>query len=203
MLTVVKVGGSLLASPDMADRLRLWLAAQPAGRRVLIAGGGAVVDALRELDRAHPLDEAAAHWMSVDLMSVTARVLGALVPEFPLVVDWKNLPGVPAAGATTTAVFDAGRFLRAIEPRAAGTKLPASWDVTSDSIAARLAVVAGAGRLVLLKSARPPASDWASLADRGYVDRFFPRLVGEAPPAVAIELLRGEPRELSPRAASP
>ncbi|MCA9240540.1 MAG: hypothetical protein KDA37_10085, partial [Planctomycetales bacterium] len=51
------------------------------------------------------------------------------------------------------------------------------WQVTSDSIAARVAEVLDA-ELVLLKAAPPPDGrrqdlDW--LADAGYVDRWFPR----------------------------
>jgi hypothetical protein len=68
--------------------------------------------------------------------------------------------------------------LEQAEPQAPGDRLPHSWDVTSDSIAARLAAVVDADELVLLKSADPPAEGGASLlqwAARGYVDRHFPQ----------------------------
>jgi 5-(aminomethyl)-3-furanmethanol phosphate kinase len=52
--------------------------------------------------------------------------------------------------------------------------------VTSDSIAARAAVVYEAERLVLLKSVDVPAgTTWEVAAERGWVDRHFPQVVAE------------------------
>jgi hypothetical protein len=50
--------------------------------------------------------------------------------------------------------------------------------VTSDSIAARMAVVLGADRLILLKSIdMPSGTSWTEAAERGWVDRHFPRVI--------------------------
>ncbi|NUQ61799.1 MAG: hypothetical protein HUU20_04880 [Pirellulales bacterium] len=57
-----------------------------------------------------------------------------------------------------------------------GPRLPHTWDVTSDSIAAALAAALSARELVLLKSCARP-EPWSSLreaAEAGYVDRFLP-----------------------------
>ena len=58
-------------------------------------------------------------------------------------------------GKSGTLVFDVTGFMRQIEPRLQGSKLPYGWSVTSDSIAARVAAVLAAGELVLLKPALP------------------------------------------------
>jgi hypothetical protein len=56
--------------------------------------------------------------------------------------------------------------------------LPAGWEVTSDSIAARVAVECGRG-LLLVKSVPPPpcpagADVCSALAAAGWVDQYFP-----------------------------
>jgi aspartokinase-like uncharacterized kinase len=203
-LSVVKIGGSLFARADLADRLRGWLARQPPSPKILIAGGGSLVEAIRERDRTAPLDATTAHWLCIDQMSVMARILSDLLPEIPLATDVESLrrPNDAPPGARIMA-FDSARFLRELEPFAPGTTLPASWDVTSDSIAARLAVVLAADRLVLAKSVAPPAAELASVAEFGYVDRFLPRLVGELPPVVAVDLSSDDFVEYVLRAPSP
>src|SRR5688500_7302297 len=74
-LRVVKVGGSLLTWPELPQALRSWLAERPAGINVLICGGGALVDALRETDGTLHLSQRAMHRLAIDAMSITARLL--------------------------------------------------------------------------------------------------------------------------------
>jgi aspartokinase-like uncharacterized kinase len=188
---VVKLGGSLLTADDLVVRCRAWLAAEPEAQRVVVVGGGTLVDEFRALDRRHRLDERAAHWMCVELMSITARLLASLLPEATLLSNLAELevrkrePGI--------IIFDVADFLRREEPRLPGTPLTENWDVTSDAIAARLAVVLAADELVLLKSASPDSTrSIAALAESGYVDRYLPRLCDELPPIRFVNLLDGE-----------
>lgn len=70
-------------------------------------------------------------------------------------------------------VLDVWEFLQNNRAR---TALPASWDVTSDSIAAYVASVLQADELILLKSCLPDGdSHMRDLAEVGYVDRYFPK----------------------------
>jgi aspartokinase-like uncharacterized kinase len=63
--------------------------------------------------------------------------------------------------------------------------LPESWDVTSDSLALRLAQRLGARRLALVKSVPAPEPfDPAALARADLVDRAFPRLFAAGPLAL-------------------
>jgi aspartokinase-like uncharacterized kinase len=186
---VTKIGGSLLSRRDLPQQLRQWLSAALATHAdthyVLIVGGGKLVEAIREIDSASPLGEANAHWMCVELMSVTARIVAALLPELRVVVQFPQLSERTVHPGAT--LFCPAEFLRHIEPTCAGTRLPADWSVTSDSIAGRLAIVLRADELVLVKSAAPPiprseGSEWLNdLAANGYVDRFLPSLRLELP----------------------
>ena len=73
--------------------------------------------------------------------------------------------------------------------------LAASWDVTSDSIAARIAVLLGARRLILLKSARLSSEiDRGEAARLGLVDALFPQIAGPLDVVELVCLREPEPR---------
>jgi hypothetical protein len=68
-------------------------------------------------------------------------------------------------------------FAFALEDESRPGALPHSWSVTTDSIAARVAVVYRAERLVLLKSVDVPAgTSWPEAAASGWVDAHFPQI---------------------------
>jgi aspartokinase-like uncharacterized kinase len=181
MSLVVKVGGSLFDRPDLGPRLRDWFDRNAPPETILVPGGGRLVEVIRELDRMHRLSEEVAHRMALQAMSATAELLSDLLPE-SCIIDGPDLAEL---------VWEQGRrpILDALAFCESDGPLPHTWDVTSDSIAARLAVVAGAKELVLLKSASPPAGDVAAWAQCGYVDRWLPRvLAGTATSCRAVDL---------------
>jgi len=165
-LVVLKVGGSLLSRPDWPALLASLRAARGHEACCLVVGGGAVVDGLRAFDRALPQPPQLMHDLAIDAMRLTARLVAAAL-------------NVPLAAAPpddgSVAVLDVPAWLR-IGSRA--TTLPVGWQVTSDAIAARVAVEHG-GSLLLAKSAPPPPCPddvdlLSSLARAGWVDGHFP-----------------------------
>jgi aspartokinase-like uncharacterized kinase len=184
-IRVVKLGGSLLDDSQLPARYRRWLHTQRPARNVLIVGGGRLVDALRQVERTHIVDPSLAHWLAIDCLGIHARLMAGLLSEAELVSEWnglrRRLLQMLTEGKSGTLVFDVTGFMRQIEPGLPGTRLPHGWHVTSDSIAARLAVALAAGELVLLKSAMPAESHQSAqaLADVGYVDVFFPTIAHE------------------------
>lgn len=173
-LCVVKVGGSLFSSPGLPTALRDWLARRPSRRHVLLAGGGELADVIRAADERFGLGQEASHDLCLDVLRVTARWLAALLPELPLVDDHERLRS-DATPAHSAVIFEPSTFFRSIEPTLPGRVVRRHWDVTSDSLAARLAEVLDAGELVLLKSAPPePGETVEAAAMRGYVDRDLP-----------------------------
>lgn len=201
-IRVVKVGGSLFDLVDLSGRLLQWLAKQEPAHHVLIAGGGALVDQVRAWHAQQPLSDAAAHWMCVDLMTATAHALHDWLPAIPLVEDDRLL--CQRIGKQGCTIFGPSSWLRHSEPHLPGKTLSTNWDVTSDSIAARLAIVLQAEELVLMKSTLPaadtkPPTDFKQLAACGYVDAMFPQLVPDLPVIRAVDLraanLQGLERE--------
>jgi aspartokinase-like uncharacterized kinase len=154
---VVKVGGSLYDVPDLGPRLLRWLQTLPTSHIVLVPGGGATADVIRDLDRCHKLGEVRSHWLALRALGLNARFLKTLLPRSAVVSDWTRCP--THWEANRLPILDCFKFVRADEGNSG--HLPHTWAVTSDSVAARLAVVMGAAKLILLKSVSAPAG-WDS-----------------------------------------
>ena len=177
---IVKIGGSLLDYDDLPNAWEEWITRQPELPTVIVVGGGPFVDQIRSWDGKYPLGEETVHWMCVRAMAITAVLLQQRLPGTALVQEWTDLKGQLAEGSSVTPrVFSAESFLRSVEPGLAGTPLPCSWDVTSDSIAARIAEVLAARELVLCKSISLGAvGSWQDQAKAGHVDNHFPVIAG-------------------------
>jgi len=150
---VLKLGGSLLTDPQVVEHLTLWLGRQPPSHDVMIVGGGSLVNELREMDQRFGLGEEVSHQLALQLMSVTARLMATLL-NWPLVRSLAECTQFPC-------ILEVTEFT-------AESKLPHTWSVSSDSIAARLAIELDA-ELVLLKSTVDFDRD-------DLVDEHFPQL---------------------------
>lgn len=172
---VIKVGGSLLAEPGAIRQIADWLAvtARSEQTRMLIAGGGETVDAIRRIDAANPLSPAAAHWAAIAVMDANALLLAdLLLTDGP--ANFEIADQIPSTAGDS--IFQCGRLLREVEPSADGEQLTIGWQTTSDAIAARLAVISGA-RLVLLKHSLLATYDsLAEAAAAGVIDPETPRI---------------------------
>jgi aspartokinase-like uncharacterized kinase len=175
--TIVKVGGSLYDLPHLGARLGQWLAGADLGRLVLVPGGGDTAEAVRRLKRCHGLDEELCHWLALRALTLNAHFLAGLLGRARVV---ERLEDCPATWQQQRlAVLDLHAFAWADESRPG--RLAHSWDVTSDSLAARVAAVAGARRLVLLKSVDIPMTQrWQEAARAGLVDAAFDQTVRQA-----------------------
>ena len=151
MLTVVKVGGGLGRGAG-DDALRVLCATVGAlGERhpLLVVPGGAVfADAVRDADRRFGLSAATSHRMAILGMEQFGWLLSDLIPGAERCADLARV----SAGRTTV-------LLPAALPL---DPLPASWEVTSDSIAAWVGERARAGRLVLVKDVDGLYAEWPS-----------------------------------------
>jgi len=183
---VVKLGGSLLELCDLRERLTTWLTGQPAAEVWLLVGGGRLADVVRDIDRLHGLDSATAHWLAIRAMAINAEIVAQLVggakPSCGI-----STPLQPAKRPDLV-IVDPCDYMQRVAPRLSPDPLPEDWEVTSDSIAARLAVDLRA-ELVLLKSALPEEPRrYASAASAGYVDRYFPQAAGAFEAVVCVNL---------------
>jgi aspartokinase-like uncharacterized kinase len=191
---VVKVGGSLgrgACLPELGARL----VELGRGHRLLVVpGGGAFADVVREHDARFGLRPSTAHWMAVLAMDQYGHLLADLAPSCALVRSLDEAHACLAGGGV--AVLLPSELLRRADA------LPHSWLVTSDSIAAWLTGLVGARLLVLLKdrrgmaslasaasSAPPAVMTVAELATASGVDGHLAELLGD--PAFDLWIVDG------------
>ena len=149
MLTVVKVGGGLgRGAGDDALRALCQVLGELGERHPLLVvpGGAGFADAVRDHDRRFGLPATASHRMAILAMELFGWLLGELIPGAERCAD--------------LAPHGAGRARVLLPARLALDALPASWHVTSDSIAAWVAGRVGADRLVLVKEVDGLFAEW-------------------------------------------
>ncbi len=127
---VVKLGGSLAASPQLPILLRsLGRAAADGLRVVIVPGGGPFADAVRVTQQDCAFDDAAAHDMALLAMAQYGRLLGALAAE-ETSLCW---------GAEEVAGELLGQPRRAVvwlpEPRRDALEVERSWRIGADALA--------------------------------------------------------------------
>jgi aspartokinase-like uncharacterized kinase len=171
-IAVIKVGGSLLSRPDLAERLGTYIDSHKSERILLVVGGGAMVDVLRDLDITHGLGESRSHALCLEALEVSALLLSSLLPEARAV---RNVLDVWRAWSEGAVPILAPRDILGADdllcPRDA---LPHRWEVTSDSISVRIAVLFNARSLLLLKSAEGPSSPTIEASSSvGLIDQYF------------------------------
>lgn len=191
-LTIYKIGGSLFDLPNLPQVIGLVLAQRPGNAALLIAGGGTLVDVVREWDRVHHLGDDTAHELALEAMDLTASLLARFFPEARLVRSPRQVAMAVADGAMSILCADC--FIKAVE--AQGTsRLDHTWRVTSDSIAAWTADVLKASELVLVKSVPVPREMTQTVAaEAGLVDERFPAFAENIPVIFWVNGRAAEPR---------
>ena len=166
---VVKLGGSLHDS----DHLPRWLDALADSGAVLVPGGGPFADAVRSAQARWGFGDSAAHRMAILAMRQYGLMLQDLNPEFAACGDIEGLTALMATGRTTIWLPD---------PDTLPTReVPATWEVTSDSLAAWLARKIGADHLLLVKSAVLPEGEFSAghAVAQGWIDSAFPTFLAQ------------------------
>lgn len=168
---VIKVGGSLSETGQLKSALAMIRAAKRPV--VIVAGGGAFADKVRDLQLAVGFDDAAAHRLAMLGMHQMAEVFVPLVAGLRITDSIAGIADVLARGETPVWV--------PLPTLDRDDTIPADWSITSDGIAARLSELLGGASLALLKSVDVAQNASAvELSRDGVVDAAFPAIVARA-----------------------
>jgi dihydroneopterin aldolase len=168
-VTIVKIGGSHAVSAD----LPAWVKAIASDGRALVVvpGGGPFADAVRDAQTNMGFDDHTAHHMALLAMEQYGVVLASLNKKLVLANSVALIRRLLRTGYVP--VWSPTRMVLGARD------IPASWDVTSDSLSAWLAGKLRSRRLVLVKhlAASEPSVSAAELSSEGVVDPSFPRFL--------------------------
>lgn len=163
----VKLGGSLLDLTDLASRLD-QIRPDWGDRPLLVVGGGSAADLVRGWDQQHQLGEARSHWLALDSLDLTSRLLAQLWP----VARIASITELEACWQQGQVPVIRAREWFEFAERASIPAPPQNWDTTTDTIAAWVAAASCSASLWLLKSVEPPTS-LDEAAQRALVDANF------------------------------
>ena len=174
---VVKLGGSTAHAVEMET----WVGALAASSLplVIVPGGGPFADRVREAQENMGFSDAAAHAMAILAMEQFGH---AILDGHEKLTPARSLRDMERALASGTIPVWLPSSMAIPEQ-----DIPASWDITSDSLAAWLAGKIGADALLLIKQtdAFSGGDTVDSLAARGIVDVGFAAML---PPGLDFHL---------------
>ena len=166
---VVKIGGSLLGSPELARWLELFVKFSD-GKVIIVPGGGLFADAVREAQGQSNISDPVAHKLAVLAMDQFGLLLAGMNPG--LATASSELEIAERTWQHRGIVWLPSKMVLADDT------IPQNWQVTSDSLSAWLANKIGAEQLVLVKSRQLPTKPSSTiplqkLVEDGLIDSQF------------------------------
>jgi len=182
-MIVIKLGGSLAESGQLLASLDTIDKNYQDKLVVIVPGGGGFAEQVRLSQQIWQLDDRTAHAMAILAMQQMALLFHGLKKQFVLARSVKEISMGLASSNVIIWSPDVDELNQA--------GIAASWDITSDSLAAWLANTLSAEALVLVKSAAIDIQDtqrtWEALAKQGIVDNAFDYFAAQA--ALPIKII--------------
>ncbi|OYV21991.1 MAG: aspartate/glutamate/uridylate kinase [Methylococcaceae bacterium NSP1-1] len=172
-MIIVKLGGSLSQSDTLVKCLNRVEQNYPDSAVVIVPGGGAFADQVRLAQHHWQFDDKTAHRMAILAMQQMALLFNGIKSNFTIANSLLDIQKQLHKQKIVIWSPDIVELDKAA--------IQASWDITSDSLAAWLAKALSARELVLVKSAIIDASlNLQQLANQNLVDKGFCDLVMQA-----------------------
>lgn len=180
---IIKLGGSLSRSDTLLNCLNAIEKNYQGRAVVIVPGGGAFADQVRLAQQYWQFDDNSAHHMALLAMQQMALMFKGLKPDFSIahtvaaIQEQLDRKQVVIWSPDIAELDNAG--------------IEASWEITSDSLAAWLAKTLSATELILIKSAVIDANlSLQQLAEQQIIDEAFCDFVAQA--AFTIQISNAE-----------
>jgi 5-(aminomethyl)-3-furanmethanol phosphate kinase len=165
-MIVVKLGGSLARSDALIKSLNSIKQNYADQAVVIVPGGGAFADQVRLAQQRWQFDDNIAHRMAILAMQQMALLIKGLMDDSSIASSVIDIPKQLQRQKTVVWSPDLVELDNAA--------IRASWDITSDSLAAWLAEAISATELILVKSAIIDENlSLRQLAEQAVVDKGF------------------------------
>lgn len=168
-MQVIKLGGSLSKSQALRDCLTQISKGQ--ARVVIVPGGGDFADQVRLAQQQWQFSDKIAHEMAILAMQQMALLFKGLQPDFILA---NSIIEIKQQNQAIPIIWSPNIN----ELNQAG--IAASWEITSDSLAAWLATQLNATELILVKAASVSTNNLAQLNEQGIIDGAFAHFAAHA-----------------------
>jgi aspartokinase-like uncharacterized kinase len=170
-MQVVKLGGSLSHSQALVNCLYA-IAGNSQVKTVIVPGGGDFANQVRLAQQRWRFNDEIAHAMAILAMQQMALLFKGLQPAFILA---SSISAIEQALAAQVPII----WSPCIE-QLNQANIKASWQITSDSLAAWLAQELNADQLQVVKAATIETQNLAQLAWTGVIDEAFASFVTSA-----------------------
>lgn len=182
-MIIIKLGGSLSRSDALIDCLNAVEKNYQGRAVVVVPGGGGFADQVRLAQQRWQFDDTTAHQMALLSMQQMALMFKGLKPGFAIahcsnaIQSTLNRQSPVIWSPDITELDNAG--------------IQASWDISSDSLAAWLAKTLSASELILVKSAAVDTGlSLHQLAEQHIIDDAFCGLAAQA--AFKIQIVNAQ-----------
>lgn len=172
LIKVIKLGGSLEQSKQLIDCLNC-IANNIKDHIIIVPGGGLFADHVRQSQQQWQFSDVIAHEMAILAMQQMALLFHSLQPNFQCLNTVKDIES--QINKKVKIIWSP----KISELNQAG--IQASWDVTSDSLSAWLAMQLQANQLCLIKATNVPNANMTQLIKRGIIDKAFLSFIQNAP----------------------
>jgi len=169
-MKVIKLGGSLMTDVECLKQCLNIIEQKAEDKVVIVPGGGQFADQVRLAQQQWQFDDVCAHQMALLAMQQMALLLKSLQPGFVLANKVSTINKSPSVVIWSPDITELN-----------SSNVKASWDITSDSLAAWLANQLLATELILVKSAEVPREqNIQQMQKQGLLDQAFAGYVKNA-----------------------